>query len=65
MKRHWRSLAFLLGPAMVWGWMISGLLIWGLFPKLDFLSALVIAACVTPTDPVSCLGGEKTELDGL
>jgi NhaP-type Na+/H+ or K+/H+ antiporter len=53
MKRHWKSIAFLLAPVMIYGWMISGLLIWGLFPKLNFLTSLVIAACVTPTDPVS------------
>jgi NhaP-type Na+/H+ or K+/H+ antiporter len=23
-----------------------------LFPKLDFVSSLVISACVTPTDPI-------------
>lgn len=33
--------------------MISALLIWAIIPKLSFLSSLVIAACVTPTDPVS------------
>nr|ODN82429.1 Na+/H+ exchanger AnNHA1 [Cryptococcus depauperatus CBS 7841] len=52
MKHHWRSLVFLLGPAMIWGWMISALLIWGLIPGLNFLASLVIAACVTPTDPI-------------
>ncbi|ODO10668.1 hypothetical protein I350_01265 [Cryptococcus amylolentus CBS 6273] len=52
MKRHWRSLFFLLGPCMVWGWMISALLIWGLIPGLNFLASLVVAAGVTPTDPI-------------
>ncbi|KAK4687881.1 sodium/hydrogen antiporter, partial [Tremellales sp. Uapishka_1] len=52
MKRHWRSLSFLLGPCMVYGWMISALLIWAMIPKLNFLSSLAIAACVTPTDPI-------------
>ncbi|OCF39994.1 Na+/H+ exchanger AnNHA1 [Kwoniella heveanensis CBS 569] len=61
MKRHWRSLAFLLGPVMIWGWMISALLIWALIPGLNFLASLVIAAGVTPTDPIlaqSVIGGK-------
>ncbi|WVQ96326.1 hypothetical protein IAU59_003430 [Kwoniella sp. CBS 9459] len=61
LKRHWRSLIFLLGPVMVWGWMTSALLIWGLIPGLNFLASLVIAAGVTPTDPIlaqSVIGGK-------
>lgn len=61
MKKHWRTLFFLLGPGMVWGWMVSGLLIWGLLPGHNFLSSLVIAACVTPTDPIlaqAVIGGK-------
>ncbi|EFP91624.1 uncharacterized protein PGTG_17678 [Puccinia graminis f. sp. tritici CRL 75-36-700-3] len=50
--RHWRSLAILLGPAMLFGWIVSGALIYALVPALTFLQALVIAAAVTPTDPV-------------
>lgn len=33
-------------------WLVTSLLVWGLVPKLPFLHALAIAACVTPTDPV-------------
>jgi NhaP-type Na+/H+ or K+/H+ antiporter len=61
MKKHWKTMLFLLGPGMLWGWMISGLLMWALFPKLDFLSCLVIAAAVTPTDPIlaqAVIGGK-------
>nr|XP_018262109.1 Na+/H+ exchanger AnNHA1 [Kwoniella dejecticola CBS 10117]OBR84267.1 Na+/H+ exchanger AnNHA1 [Kwoniella dejecticola CBS 10117] len=61
MKRHWRSLFFLLGPCMVWGWMVSALLMWGLIPGLHFLGALVIAAGTSPTDPIlaqSVVGGK-------
>ncbi|PLW39975.1 hypothetical protein PCASD_06824 [Puccinia coronata f. sp. avenae] len=50
--RHWKSLAVLLGPAMLFGWIVSGALIYALVPALTFLQALVIAAAVTPTDPV-------------
>ena len=52
MKKHWRTLAFLLGPCMIYGWMVSALLIWGFVPGLTFLSSLVVAAAVTPTDPI-------------
>jgi len=50
MKKHWRSLAFLLGPVMVIGWFVAAGLIYGLIPGLSFLSSFVIAACLTPTD---------------
>ncbi|KAG9002488.1 hypothetical protein FRB94_003848 [Tulasnella sp. JGI-2019a] len=52
MKKHWRSLAFLLGPVMVAGWFVSAGFIYALIPKISWLSALVIAACLTPTDPI-------------
>nr|XP_019012994.1 Na+/H+ exchanger AnNHA1 [Kwoniella pini CBS 10737]OCF51775.1 Na+/H+ exchanger AnNHA1 [Kwoniella pini CBS 10737] len=60
MKRHWRSLFFLLGPCMVYGWMVSALLMWALIPGINFLGALVIAAGTSPTDPIlaqSVIGG--------
>ena len=50
--KEWKSLALLLGPGMTFMWLSSSLLIWGLVPKLDFLHALAVGACVTPTDPV-------------
>lgn len=31
----------LLGPVMVWSWIISSLLIWALIPGLDFLNSCV------------------------
>lgn len=52
MKRHWRSIFFLLGPCMVWGWLVSGLLIWAMIPGLTYLSSIVISACLSPTDPI-------------
>ena len=52
LKTEWKSLALLLGPIMASMWLVSSLLIWGLVPKLPFLHALAIAACITPTDPV-------------
>ena len=50
--RERKSLALLLGPGMTFMWLSSSLIIWGLVPNLDFLHALAVGACVTPTDPV-------------
>ncbi|BGP27801.1 hypothetical protein JCM10295v2_006778 [Rhodotorula toruloides] len=50
--RHWKSLAMLLGPIMFAGWMVSGALMYAIIPGLEFLPALVLAAGVTPTDPI-------------
>ncbi|KAI8596866.1 Sodium/hydrogen exchanger family-domain-containing protein [Dissophora ornata] len=46
------SLFMMIVPLMVMMWITSALLIWGLIPNLDFVEAMIIAACVTPTDPV-------------
>ncbi|KAM0703068.1 hypothetical protein Q7P35_009765 [Cladosporium inversicolor] len=51
MGRHWRSVAMMLGPVMTFGWIVCSLLVYWLF-KTDFRTALVVAACLTPTDPV-------------
>ncbi|BEI82911.1 hypothetical protein CcaverHIS002_0307790 [Cutaneotrichosporon cavernicola] len=63
-KKHWRTLFFLLGPCMIWGWLVSALFIWGLVPKLTYKSALVISACLSPTDPIlaqAVVGGTFAE----
>ncbi|KAF9432713.1 hypothetical protein BGZ76_010426 [Entomortierella beljakovae] len=46
------SLFMILVPLMVFMYLTSALLIWGLIPNLGFIEAMAIAACVTPTDPV-------------
>ncbi|KAI1822981.1 alkali metal cation/H+ antiporter Nha1 C terminus-domain-containing protein [Xylaria intraflava] len=51
MERHWKSVIFLLLPVMTFGWLITSLIIWWLFP-LNYLESLTVAACVTATDPV-------------
>ncbi|KAI0087886.1 Sodium/hydrogen exchanger family-domain-containing protein [Irpex rosettiformis] len=64
MKRHWRSLFFLLAPVMTWGWFVSAGLIYALIPKLNFLSSLAVAACLTPTDPIlaaAVVGGKYAD----
>lgn len=52
LKTEWKPLALLLGPIMTLMWLASSLIIWGMVPKLSFLHALAVGACVTPTDPV-------------
>ncbi|KAL2220434.1 Na/H antiporter [Thermoascus aurantiacus ATCC 26904] len=52
LQTQWKSLALLLGPGMAAMWMCSSLVIWVMVPNLSFLHALIVGACVTPTDPV-------------
>ncbi|KAM0740653.1 hypothetical protein ACQRIT_005837 [Beauveria bassiana] len=52
MERHWKSVIFLLLPVMTFGWLITSLVIWWMIPALSWLESLVVAACVTATDPV-------------
>ncbi|QIW94612.1 hypothetical protein AMS68_000130 [Peltaster fructicola] len=51
MGKHWKSLAMMLGPVMTVGWLVSATLVMLIF-KTSFTIALVVAACLTPTDPV-------------
>lgn len=52
MEKHWRSVLCLLLPVMAFGWLITSVFIFLLIPTLNWLDALVCAACVTATDPV-------------
>ncbi|KAK3371733.1 Sodium/hydrogen exchanger family-domain-containing protein [Lasiosphaeria ovina] len=52
LKKQWRPLSLLLGPIMAAMWLATSLLIWALVPNMNFLHALVVGSCVTPTDPV-------------
>lgn len=54
MKKHAKSLLVMVVPTMAFGWVVVAAVIHVLFPKLDYVSALCIAACLTPTDPVTC-----------
>lgn len=42
----------LLGPAMTLMWLTTSFLVWALAGMPNFLHALAVGACVTPTDPV-------------
>ncbi|KAJ2905170.1 hypothetical protein MKZ38_006076 [Zalerion maritima] len=52
MEKHWKSVVFLLVPVMAFGWLITSVFIFLLIPTLNWLDGLVVAACVTATDPV-------------
>ncbi|KAG1315221.1 hypothetical protein G6F60_000420 [Rhizopus arrhizus] len=52
MKKEWLTMFMLLVPIMIFMWLVSGLFIWWLVPPINYLHALVIAACVCPTDPI-------------
>ncbi|KAK4230900.1 alkali metal cation/H+ antiporter Nha1 C terminus-domain-containing protein [Podospora fimiseda] len=52
MEKHWRSVTLLLVPVMLFGWLITSLFVWWMVPSLSWLESLVVAACVTATDPV-------------
>ncbi|KAH0827507.1 Sodium/hydrogen exchanger family-domain-containing protein [Lanmaoa asiatica] len=54
MKDHAKSLLVMVVPTMAFGWVIVAAVLHALFPALDQVSALCIAACLTPTDPVTC-----------
>ncbi|KAI5359521.1 Putative cation/H+ exchanger, sodium/solute symporter superfamily [Septoria linicola] len=50
-SRHWRSVAMLLGPVMAFGWAVCATFAKYIF-QIDWSTALIISACLTPTDPV-------------
>ncbi|OGM39631.1 Na/H antiporter [Aspergillus bombycis] len=52
LQLEWKSLSLLLGPGMAAMWLCSSLVVWAMIPNFQFLHALIIGACVTPTDPV-------------
>ncbi|KAI0743322.1 Cation/H+ exchanger, partial [Daedaleopsis nitida] len=52
LAQYARSLLIMVVPTMAIGWVVVAAMILLLFPQLDYVSALVIAACLTPTDPI-------------
>lgn len=52
MEKHWKSVVVLLVPVMTFGWLVTSLFVWWMVPTLSWLECLVVAACVTATDPV-------------
>ncbi|PCH43876.1 hypothetical protein WOLCODRAFT_90572 [Wolfiporia cocos MD-104 SS10] len=54
MADHAKGLLAMVVPTMAFGWVIVAGVIYGLFPGYTYISALVVAACLTPTDPIIC-----------
>ncbi|KAJ8523184.1 hypothetical protein ONZ45_g326 [Pleurotus djamor] len=54
MLDHVKGLSVMVIPTMALGWVTVAGIMDALFPQLNFISCLVIAACLTPTDPVIC-----------
>ena len=52
MTRHWRSLVWILGPAMVFGWLVSACCVKLMIPSLDWRQTLACAACFDAIDPI-------------
>ncbi|KAF2812044.1 Na/H antiporter-like protein, partial [Mytilinidion resinicola] len=50
-RNTWRSLTILLGPVMAFGWVVCAAFVYWIF-ETDIPTALIISACLTPTDPV-------------
>lgn len=50
-SRHWKSVAMMLGPVMIFSWLISAAFIF-LLLKTNLATSLIISACLAPTDPV-------------
>jgi len=52
MAKRAKSLIVMVVPTMAIGWVIVSAVMFGLFPRLNFISCLAIASCLTPTDPI-------------
>ncbi|ORZ01936.1 Cation/H+ exchanger, partial [Lobosporangium transversale] len=52
MLKEKRSLVMMIVPLMILMWLTSATLMWLLIPDLSFIESMIVAACVTPTDPV-------------
>jgi len=49
--RHWKSVAIMIGPVMTVSWLVVTLFVY-LLLQTDVTTALIVSACLTPTDPV-------------
>ncbi|RHZ45610.1 hypothetical protein Glove_668g9 [Diversispora epigaea] len=50
--RQFRSMMVMLIPVMIWMWISSATILYYFIPNLSFTGTLLIASCVTPTDPI-------------
>lgn len=50
-RRHWLSVVYFLGPLMTFSWAITSLFAYLIF-RVSAPTAMIIGACLSPTDPV-------------
>ena len=50
-SRHWNSVAMMLGPIMIFSWLVTAGFVYAVL-QTKFTTALIISACLAPTDPV-------------
>ncbi|KAL8770747.1 MAG: hypothetical protein Q9209_003614 [Squamulea sp. 1 TL-2023] len=50
-SRHWRSVGMLLVPVMTYSWLVTAGFVYAVLGT-DWPTALIISACLAPTDPV-------------
>ena len=50
-SRHWKSVGMMLVPVMTFSWLITASFVYGIL-KTQWTTALIISACLAPTDPV-------------
>ena len=50
-SRHWKSVGMMLGPVMTFSWLITALFTY-LVLNTKWTTAMIISACLAPTDPV-------------
>lgn len=50
-SRHWKSVGMMLGPVMTFSWLVTAGFIYAVL-RTDITTALIISACLAPTDPV-------------
>ncbi|CAG8765485.1 12619_t:CDS:2, partial [Cetraspora pellucida] len=50
--RQCRSMFIMLLPVMSWMWISSAVIIYFFIPNVTFVETLLIASCITPTDPI-------------
>lgn len=50
-SRHWKSVGIMLGPVMTFSWLVTAAFVYAVL-QTKFTTALIISACLAPTDPV-------------
>ncbi|KAK5052099.1 hypothetical protein LTR84_002903 [Exophiala bonariae] len=52
LERHWQSVAYIIGPVMIGGWLITTCFVKLMVPVLNWTQCLACSACFNAIDPV-------------